>query len=709
MRVVLRASLLATVLGPVLSACSGNIADPEASLLANPPPLVKPNGPSGPTGTTGPTGPTGPNAPVCTTPDPGRVTIHRLNRAEYDNTVRDLLDEDLRPGAEFPPDDHGFGFDNIADVLATSPLLFEKYEAAGDALVTRALEGGPSVQISRRFEAETVRSTEGGDAGEAWNLYVNGEITTTTTLDAAGEYVFAVRAWGQQAGPDPARMELRIDNRVIQTVDVPATQNNPGVYSVRANLTAGAHTLTVAFINDFYEAPNDRNLLVDYLEIEGPTGAMPTDPAKRARIMVCSPTAATPAARADCARQIFSTFGRRAWRRPLTVGELDRLVALANVAWTENDPFDVGIGLGLQGILLSPSFTFRVEVDPSLTDTTPHAVTDHELAARLSYFLWSSMPDGTLDGLADRGELSDPATLAAQVSRMLRDPKAQALTDNFAGQWLYTRALADATPDSSLFPSWDPELANAMRKETEAFFQSFLTADVSALDMIDADYTFLNDRLARHYGLTAPGSTAVTRAPLGADRRGLFTQGSLLTVTSHARRTSPVKRGKWVLEQILCSAPPAPPPGVEGIPEEVNPNASLRERFEQHRSQATCAGCHSTMDPIGFSLEHFDAVGAFREKDSGHDIDDSAVLPDGRSWEGAAGLAAALKTDPRVAKCMTEKLFIYALGRGPTIEDRRCGLPQIESGFVSSGHRLEQLAIRIASSPAFTSRRAEGN
>lgn len=709
MRVASRASALALAAfatgATTLVGCTGNISDPTASVLSNPPKPVAPTGPTGATGPSGPTGPTGPTAPVCTTPDPGRVTIHRLNRAEYDNTVRDLLVEDLKPAAEFPPDDHGFGFDNIADVLATSPLLFEKYETAAVTLVGRALEAGPSSQTTRRFEAEVVGSQQGGEAGDAWNLFVNGEITTPITTDA-GEYVLAVRAYGQQAGPDPARMELRIDNRVIQTVDVPATENSPAVYTARTTLTAGAHTFTAAFINDFYDAPNDRNLVVDYLEVQGPMGVMATDPAKRARIMVCDPAASTADA---CARQIFSAFGRKAWRRPLTTDELDRLVALAGVAWAERDPFDVGIGLGLQGILLSPSFTFRVELDPSLTDTTPHAVTDHELATRLSYFLWSSMPDATLDGLADRGELSGPAVLAAQVSRMLRDPKAQSLTDNFAGQWLYTRALPDVSPDSALFPGWDAELARAMRQETETFFKSFLTSDVSALDMIDADYSFINDRLATHYGVAAPGSTAVTRTPLGTARHGLFTQASILTVTSHARRTSPVKRGKWVLENILCSAPPAPPPGVEGIPEEVNPNASLRDRFEQHRSRSECAGCHATMDPIGFSLEHFDAIGAFREKDSGYDIDDSAQLPDGRTWEGAAGLAAFVKSDPRVSACMTEKLFTYALGRGPSLEDKRCGLPQIEQKFATGGYRLEQLAIQIASSPAFTSRRAEGN
>jgi hypothetical protein len=683
----------------------GNIADPAASLLDTPPPPRGPTGASGPTGATGPTGPITP--PVdCRAPEPGRVTIHRLNRAEYDNTVRDLLVEDLRPAADFPPDDHGFGFDNIADVLATSPLLVEKYELAGANLVSRALEAGPSAQSARRFEAEVLTGSAGGDAGDAWNLFTNGEITATYPVTTAGEYQITVRAWATQAGTDSARMELRVDGQLVQGYDVPQGANAPGTFTARRMFAGGNRSVTVAFTNDFYEPPNDRNLLVDYVEIEGPLGVRPTEPAKRARIMICDPAASTAPA---CARQIFSAFGRRAWRRPLTTDELDRLVALAQVAWTENDPFDVGIGLGLQGILLSPKFTFRVEVDPDLAATAPRALDAHELATRLSYFVWSSMPDDTLGGLADSGELLRPEVLAAQVRRMVRDPKARALTENFAGQWLYTRAMPDVHPDYQTYPSWDDELATSMRAETEAFFHSFLVGDVSALDMIDADYSFIDDRLARHYGLTAPGSTTVQRTPLGADRRGLFTQGAILTVTSHARRTSPVKRGKWVMEQLLCTAPPAPPPGVEGIPEEVNPNASLRDRFEQHRANPTCASCHAIMDPIGFSLEHFDGVGAFRTKDSGYDIDASAVLPDGRSWDGALGLASALKADARVPRCMTEKLFTYALGRGATVEDRRCGLPAIEAGFAASGYRMEQLVTQIVTSPAFTKRRPEGN
>lgn len=697
------ASATAAFAASSLVACfSGNIDAPIASVISQPP--ITPSTPNNPNN---PNTPNNPQTPACTAPDPGRVTVHRLNRAEFDNTVRDLLLEDARPAADFPPDDHGFGFDNNADVLATSPLLVEKYAQAAEDLVTRALDRGAPAATTQRFEAEVVGGDQGGATEDAWNLYTNGVVSADVTIATAGAYTITVRAWAQQAGPDPARMEVRVDGQVAQTFDVPQTASNPALFTVRQTLRAGGHTIGAAFINDFYQAPDDRNLFVDYLELAGPEGVMVTDPAKRARVMVCDPAAST---NDDCARQIFAAFGRRAWRRPLAADELDRLVALARVAWMEGDAFDVGVGLGLQGILLSPKFTFRVEVDPDVTVRTPHPLTDHELAARLSYFLWSSMPDDALSGLADRGELSRPEVLAAEVRRMIRDPKARALTENFAGQWLYTRALDNVSPDYQVYPSWSAELGRSMRAETEAFFQYFLTADASALDMLDADFTFVDDRLAAHYGLSAPGSTTPVRVPLaGSERGGLFTQASLLTVTSHAKRTSPVKRGKWVLENILCSAPPAPPPGVEGIPEQVNPNASLRTRFEQHRSNPTCAGCHATMDPIGFSLEHFDGVGAFREKDSGYDIDDSAQLPDGRSWSGARGLATALKTDPRASRCMTEKMFVYALGRGPTSDDRACGIPAIEREFAAGGHRMEQLVTRIVSSPAFTTRRAEGN
>lgn len=646
----------------------------------------------------------------CSRIDPGRPSLHRLNRAEYDNTVRDLLDDDTGPAADFPADDHGFGFDNIADVLAMSPLLFEKYQISAENLVTATLARPFEGPMGRRFEAEITGSEQGAAFRDwGWNLYVNGEITATFRVDTAGEYEVAARAFGQQAGAEPARMELRIDGNVVQTFDVRAVEAGPEIYRVRRQLAAGAHTLTAAFINDFYmpenpEGDRDRNLVVDWIEYSGPHDFTAEDPERRARVMVCDPAASS---REDCARQIFAAFGQRAWRRPLTAPELDRLVRLAGVAWAEEDPFDTGIALGLEAMLSSPHFVYRVELDPQPESLTPHPLTGHELASRLSYFLWSSMPDQELFTLAAQDRLSDPEVLAAQVRRMLQDEKAEALVENFGGQWLYVRGLDDVNPDYAFFPTWDDELSSAMRGETSEFFRTFLREDRSALSMFDADFTFLNDRLAAHYGLPAPGSDALVRVSLTGDQRGgLLTQGSILTVTSHPRRTSPVRRGKWVLEQLLCSSPPPPPPGVEGFPEEVDPTASLRERFEAHRSQETCRGCHESMDAIGFSLENFDAIGAWRTDDSGFDIDARGVLPDGRAFEGPRELAQVIKADPKLPACMVEKAFIYSLGRGPTAHDR-CTLEAIEQAFATGGHTFESLFVGVATSKAFTERRGE--
>jgi hypothetical protein len=646
----------------------------------------------------------------CSKIDPGRVTIHRLNRAEYNNTVRDLIEDDTRPADDFPADDHGFGFDNIADVLAMSPLLFEKYQIASENLVLETLKRPFAGPERRRLEAEVI----GSDAGAmyhdwGWNLYVVGEVASSIQVAVEGEYELSARAFGQQAGGEPAKMELTVDGRTIRTFDVTAVEATPEVYRARTRLARGAHQVGFAFTNDFYRPENpegdrDRNLIIDWVEYVGPLDVDAEDPARRARVMICDPEASSNEA---CARQIFAAFGRRAWRRPLTGEELDRLVALAGVAWAEQDPFDVGIAIGLEAMLLSPHFVFRVELDPNPASIAPHPLTDHELASRLSYFFWSSMPDDALLDLADRGELSDPEVLAREVRRMVGDEKAKALVDNFGGQWLWTRALDDVNPDYAFFPSWDHDLGAAMRAETDSVLHTFLTEPLSALDLIDAPFTFLNDRLASHYGLPLPGSERPVRVPIqSAQRGGLLTHGSVLTVTSHPRRTSPVRRGKWVLEQLLCTSPPPPPPGVEGLPEQVNPSASLRERFEQHRSQEVCKNCHKLMDPIGFSLEHFDAIGAWRDTDSGYAIDASGVLPGDKRFDGHAELARILKEDPALPSCIVQKVFTYALGRGPTDRDR-CSLDEIGGSFQSGGYTFESLFQSLASSAPFTQRRGE--
>ncbi|HYI02599.1 DUF1592 domain-containing protein [Hyalangium sp.] len=506
---------------------------------------------------------------ACRQPrDPGRVSLHRLNRAEYDNTVRDLLGDTKRPARDFPADDiSSAGFDNDADVLSMSPLLLEKSSAAATQVLEDAWRKG------------TLRSCR--------------------------------------------------------------------------------------------------------LDVEDP---MP------------------------CARELLSRFARRAWRRPVMDSELERLLSLVTLSRQQGDGSEPGMKLALRAVLLSPHFLYRVELDPAPASPAPHRLTDLELAARLAYFLWSSTPDEPLQTLAEAGELHEPMVLEEQVRRMLADPKAQALVENFAGQWLYLRAVDAAAPDPALFPAFDESLRRAMRQETELFFREFLTSDRPLRNMLDADFTYVNDRLAAHYGLPLPGSDTPRRVSLEGhpERMGLFAHGSLLTVTSLPTRTSPVKRGVWVLEQLLCSAPPAPPPNVEGLPPPVDPSASLRQRMEQHRSDPVCAGCHHLMDPIGFGLENFDAIGRWRrtEEGSGAPVDASGTLPGGTAFEGVTGLRPLLKEDARLGECITHQLLTYALGRGLTEADT-CAVADITRQAEARGGRWQDLIIAITGSEPFTHRRGE--
>lgn len=693
-RVLAMSSVLVVAVG-----CSKDLADP----------VMQPAGASPDAGMA----PNTPPSNACDGPrDPGRVTLHRLNRAEYNNTVRDLLRDTTQPATDFPADDHGHGFDNNADVLSTSPLLFEKYDLATTNLVQAALPKGID-PLAERFEAEVLEGSIGAPHQDwAWNLYSNGSIDAPIIAPLDGEYELSARVYGQQAGPDPARMTFSIDGRVVIGFAVMAEAANPRVYTSRTRLTAGQHSFSVAFINDYY-APDDpdptqrdRNLIVDWIAVEGPLDAPPPMTGARTEIMICSPADSD---WATCASQIVASFGQRAWRRPLTTDEISRLVALTQIVETEGDDFDTAIGLAMQAILLSPHFVFRVELDSVPTSTVSHPVNAWELASRLSYFLWSSMPDQTLFDLAADGTLLEPAVMIAQVRRMITDDKARALVDNFAGQWLFTRALDDVNPDYAIYPEYDEALRAAMAMETGEFFKAMLDADRPALDLLDADFTFVNERLATHYGISGVTGDAPTRVTLPANlnRRGVLSQASLLSVTSYPKRTSPVRRGKFVLEQILCTPPPPPPPGVEGLPEDPMATGSLRERLEAHRSDPTCAGCHSSMDPIGFGLESFDGIGSFRTQDEfGFAIDSRGELPDGRTFEGAVQLANILKADLRTPHCFAERMFIYALGRGSTRDDR-CTMDGIVEDHDARGGSFRALAESIAHSPAFTHRRGE--
>jgi hypothetical protein len=502
--------------------------------------------------------------------DPGRVTLHRLNRVEYNNTVHDLLGTSLTPATDFPPDDRGYGFDNMADVLSLSPLQLDLYYGAAETLVSDTLGG-----------------------------------------------------------------------------------------------------------------------------------------AQRKKLVSCDLSAEG----ASCADKSLRTFARKAFRRPVTDAEVKGLMALVSLAQSKGDSVEAGLKLALQAVLTSPHFVFRVELDPSPTSTTPHPLTPHELATRLSYFLWSSMPDDELTALADDGTLTKADVLRAQAARMLKSDKAKSLVSNFGGQWLYTRKVDEVQPDSTRFPTFNAALRTAMRRETELLFEQVVFNALPADKLLTASFTYMNDALAKHYGLPAVGSSELKRVDLTTEQRGgLLSHASVLTVNSHATNTSPVLRGKWVINQLLCQEVPPPPPGVDTKSvNDVTAGGSLRKRLEQHRANPVCASCHAMMDPIGFGLENYDAIGAYRTLDGNVQVDASGTLPDGSAFKSPKELAAIVAEDERFPACVAQMLYSYALGRPPDYgisamdTDTLANLAQkFQAGFDFTG-----LVLGIVTSEPFQMRRGE--
>ena len=541
----------------------------------------------------------------CSAPDadPGRVTMRRLNRAEYDNTIRDLFGLDLRLADAFPADDVGYGFDNIGDVLSMPPILMEKYLRAADL--------------------------------------------------AIGEAARSPRAWSRIMNPTPDA--------------IPPALRKP-IFPVR------------------------------------------TEPVKRiGRPTPPAPLVEEPEVLAlRRAHEILRAFADRAYRRPATADELTRLVALVESARKDGDGTEGAIRYALKAVLISPSFLFLVEKKPETDEQgKSHPVDEFELAARLSYFLWSSLPDDELYRLAARGELRRGGNLTTQVRRMLRDEKSRALVDGFAAQWLQIRTLKDITPDPARFPDFDEPLRRAMLGETERFAEAILREDRNVFEFLDADYTFVNERLARHYGIPGVVGDRFRRVSLaGTHRGGVLTHASVLTVTSHPTRTSPVKRGKWVLDNLLGMPPPPPPGGVEGLKAEGNAerSATLRRKMERHRDDPNCASCHARMDPLGFGLENFDGIGAWRSAEDGEPLDVSGMLPGGESFRGPPGLRAVLiARRGSFARCLAEKLLTYALGRGPELADR-CFVDEIVRGLERGDGRFSALVSAIVESPPFQDR-----
>jgi hypothetical protein len=650
----------------------------------------------------------------CLINDPGRITLRRLNREEYNNTVRDLLGVDLHPADEFPSDDVGYGFDNIGDVLSMSPLLLEKYLSAAEKLAQAAIIAPEQLDQTIRFEPNTIIGCpQSAPFPDGVNLFSNGEVGVDYQFPEDGEYVLRVRAYGEQAGKDPARMALRLDHADLKTVDVRQDKDLPGVFDFKTHVTAGVHRFGAAFLNDYYDAnapdpkERDRNLIVMRMAIEGPISMPSKLPESERRIITRWPTSTVD--RDSCAREIMRRFATRAFRRPVTQAELDKLVKLTHRASSEGASFQRSVQLAIEAVLVSPSFLFHVEIDPP-SAKSPHPISNYELASRLSYFLWSTMPDDELFKVAANGTLSKPSVLQAQVRRMLQSPKAHALATNFAGQWLQLRKLAIVAPDPQHFPDFNESLRTAMRTETEMYFDYVASHDRPILDFLDSDYTFMNEQLARHYGYAGVSGPAFRLVHLTDHTRGgVLTQASVLTVTSNPTRTSPVKRGKWVLEEIFGTPPPPPPPGVPQLDDQRHGPlvGTMRQRLEMHRANPACANCHARLDPLGFGLENFDGVGRWRTHDGDAPVDASGNLPDGATFNGPAQLKGILMArKQQFVHAISEKMLIYALGRGLETNDR-CSVDTIAKQVTAKGYHFSALVDAVVDSKPFLERRGE--
>ena len=654
----------------------------------------------------------------CTTEkNPGKVTIRRLNKAEYQNTIRDLLGVNFVP-EDFPNDAVGYGFDNIGDVLSLPPMLMEKFLAAADTIVRQAIiaEAVPKPWV-RKIRGDKFKSD--GDAVQAMETGVlgffrEGEGTTNFDAPAKTEYRFRVRAYAELAGPEAPKLALRVNGKDVQIFSVTNNEKRT-VYETKVALGAGPQMVSVAYLNNYADKDNadqklrgDRNVFVTEVEISGPMLPPPAVPESHKRLITRLPQSGEEHA---VAVELLGEFAPRAYRRPVEPAEVERLAGFVDLALKNGGSFLEGMQVAVQAALVSPHFLFRWELDPAaLAPGGIRDLTDWEVASRLSYFLWSSMPDDELLALAARGELRKDGNLEKQTRRMVQDWRSRAFVDNFAGQWLQIRNLWDAAVDPDAFPKWDDSLKGAMKEETARFFEAVMKEDRPITDLLDADFTFLNEKLARWYGIESVKGDAFQRVTLPKDsaRGGVLTQGSVLLATSMPTRTSPVIRGKWILEQLLGTHPPPPPPDVPPLAEQkaVDQSASLRQRFEQHRSAAECAGCHAKMDPLGFALENFDATGRWRDTDGKFPIDASGKLTNGTAFSGARELKQVIKGNKNFARSLTENMMIYALGRGLEYYDR-CAADVVIAQAAKDGNKFSALVIGIVTSDPFLKRKNE--
>ena len=677
-------------------------------------------------------------------PDPGRRTLHRLNRTEYGNVIRDLLGLEIDVASVLPPDDSSYGFDNIAEVLNVSPYMLERYLSAALKISRVALGDSSMAPTAVTYSVAPDLSQDYHVDGLPFGTRGGTVIRHTFPVD--GEYDIRVRlsrtTWGTVRGLALVQqMDVRLDGALVKRFDA----GGIGPYGgqdvrghdldshlvVRVPVTAGPHEITVTFPKQSHaqretgsiqflagSRPQLRKPFISSNVSYGSVSGLPEvyrvfvegpfdvtgsgDTPSRRRIFVCYPE--TVVEEAPCAAEIVAALTRRAYRRPPTDAEVQELLDQYEAA-RQTAGFESGIRMALRALLVQPEFLFRIEEDlPGPGIARP--VSDLELASRLSFFLWSSIPDEELLTLAEAARLSEPAILDQQTRRMLADPRAEQLVSNFAAQWLYTRNMGATYPNGALFPDYDDNLRQAMRRETELLFDSIMREDRSVVDLLTANYTFVNERLAQHYGIAGVYGSHFRRIALADDdlRGGLLGQGSLLTVTSHATRTSPVQRGKWIMENILGTPPPEPPPDAPPLQEAADlSRLTMRERMERHRANPACATCHEQMDPLGLALESFDAVGHRRtvRGNSAEPIDVSGVMPDGAAFEGTAGLREILVSrSDQFLQTLTEKLLTYALGRGVEYND----MPAVRGilrDAAATDYRFSSIVLGIVRSTPF--------
>jgi hypothetical protein len=698
-------------------------------------------------------------AAAAATPAAGRVTARRLNRAEYNNTVRDLLGVDLKPADDFPQDDSGYGFDTIGDALSVSPVLMEKYFASAEKIARTAIYGLENLKPTVvRHQPPYREGTDGGDNSrflsglgytirdyDVTGLTLPSALHAMHTFPAEADYEFRIDPEGNRPRPsDPFLVAIWIDGKQVQTVEFEATANPTAMEGLDKTVTvhapAGEHWVAVSALRLYEglpekygglkptsrpEAPasspafagrggrgarppriTDVSFRVNFIEISGPFHAnLKPSPESMKRIFVCREHTA------GCEQRIVGNLAHRAYRRPATPREVAALTTLAADDRKRGGSWEESIGVAIQAILVSPNFLFRMERDPKPGPggDPAHAISPFELASRLSYFLWSSMPDEELLRCAELNTLRNAPVLEAQVRRMLRDPRARALVENFGGQWLQFRSIDSVQPDPVRFMAFNDYLRLSMKRETELFFENLLANDGSIVDFLNGRYSFLNEELARYYGVPGVAGPEFRRVNLdGTHRGGILTHASVLTASSYATRTSVVLRGKWVLDNLLNAPVPPPPPDVPQLDEAaVGTEMSLRQQMEKHRTNAICASCHARMDPLGFGLENFDAIGRWREQDGKFVVDASGTLPDGKSFKGPDELKEILASSREAfAQGMAEKMMIYALGRGLEPGDRPA-IRSITQQVARSGYHISSMVLGIVNSPPFQQRQGD--